>query len=271
MENKNKVYILGSGTSTGVPTLGCSCKVCQSQNKKNKRLRSSILIVTKENKKILIDTTPDLRTQLLDNQITDIDAVIMTHEHADHTHGIDDLRPFCFYKNHPIPVYTYQRCAELLKHKFFYIFQRDEFFKDKKILGGGIPKLDLHVINEGKQNILGHEFEFFKLKHGHTHTLAFRFENMAYIIDCEQVPQPVLESLKNKKLNLLIIDCLRRKKHQTHLHLDLTLEYIKKIEPKSAGLTHMSHDFDHDPFEQEVVSLGYKHVFACYDGQKLFF
>lgn len=271
MENKHRVIILGSGTSTGVPTLGCNCSVCTSPNPKNKRLRSSILIQTEDKKNILIDTSTDLRTQLLNNNITDIDAAIITHEHADHTHGIDDLRPFCFYKNHPIPIYTHKKCGELLADKFPYIFKRDEVFKDKKILGGGIPKLDLHIIGEGKQKILDYDFEFFNLKHGHTHTLGFIFDKMAYIIDCQEIHSHALETLKENDLNLLIIDCLRRKKHQTHLHLELSVEYISYIGPKQAGLTHMSHDFDQDEIDRELKDNGLHNVFACYDGQFLTF
>jgi phosphoribosyl 1,2-cyclic phosphate phosphodiesterase len=271
MENKHQLIILGSGTSTGVPTLGCHCNVCTSQNPKNKRLRSSILIITKDNKKILIDTTTDLRTQLLNNGIDDIDAAIITHEHADHTHGIDDLRPFCFYKNHPIPIYTFKNCADYLTNKFSYIFKRDEVFKDKKVLGGGIPKLDLYPVSEGSHNILGYDFEFFKLQHGHTHTLGFIFDKMAYIVDCESIDTQTLTKLKQARLNLLIIDCLRDKKHQTHLHFDQSIEYINAVEPQKAGLTHMSHDFDHNQLTKRLHQLKLNHVFPCYDQQVLDF
>ena len=129
----NKITILGSGTSTGVPILGCKCKVCQSTEPRNKRFRSSAIIELENQKRILIDTTPDLRTQLLNNKVDHVDAVIITHDHADHTHGIDDLRPFGFKSNKSIPVYTSEPAARSLTRKFPYIFDSDNYFKDKKI------------------------------------------------------------------------------------------------------------------------------------------
>lgn len=269
MENINQVHILGTGTSTGVPTLGCQCEVCTSSNPKNKRFRSSICINFKDGQNILIDTTTDLRSQLLDNNIQDIAAAIITHEHADHTHGIDDLRPFCFYRNHPIPVYTTKHCSEELTDKFPYIFKRDEVFKDKKILGGGIPKLDLHTVSMGASKVLNYDFHFYELDHGYTKTLGFRVDKMAYLIDCQEVPQAVLDDLKKEKLDLLIIDCLRTKKHSTHLHLDLSIEYAKYIDAKQTGLIHLSHEFDHNKLTQHLIDQGMPQIAPLYDTQVL--
>ena len=269
MENINLVYILGTGTSTGVPTLGCQCDVCSSTDSKNKRFRSSICINFKDGKNILIDTTTDLRSQLLDNNIKDIDAAVITHEHADHTHGIDDLRPFCFYRNHPIPVYTSQNCGDVLKEKYPYIFKRDEVFKDKKILGGGIPKLDLYIVKEKITKILDYDFHFFELEHGHTKTLGFRVDKMAYIIDCNEVPESLLRELKAQNLDLLIIDCLRTKPHSTHLHLDLSIKYAKLIGARQTGLTHLSHEFDHKTLTQQLIDQGMPEIFPLYDTQVL--
>lgn len=269
MENINLVYILGSGTSSGVPTLGCQCEVCVSKETKNKRFRSSICINLKDGRNILVDTSTDLRSQILNNDITNIEAAIITHEHADHTHGIDDLRPFCFNREEPIPVYTSKICGDILKNKFPYIFKRKEHFKDKKILGGGIPKLDLHIVEVGKSKILDCDFHFYLLKHGHTKTLGFRVEKMAYIIDCQEIPQVVLDDLKDQKLDLLIIDCLRTKKHSTHLHLDLTLKYAKYIGAKKTGLTHLSHDFDHYKLAKKVAEIPEQNIFPLYDTQVL--
>lgn len=270
MENINQVYILGTGTSTGVPTLGCHCEVCSSNNQKNRRFRSSICINFKNDKNILIDTSTDLRSQLLDNKINDIDAVIITHEHADHTHGIDDLRPFCYYRHHPIPIYTSKICADILRNKFPYIFKRDEVFKDKKILGGGIPKLDLHILEKNNNNkILDFDFQFFELKHGHTKTLGFLVDKMAYIIDCQEVPKDILDKLKQEELDLLIIDCLRTKKHSTHLHLELALDYAKTIAAKQTGLIHLSHEFDHEKLTQQLIDQGLPQIFPLFDTQVL--
>lgn len=269
MENLNSVYVLGTGTSTGVPTLGCSCSVCLSNIPKNKRLRSSIVIRTKAGKNILVDTTPDLRTQLLSNNITDIDSAIITHEHADHTHGIDDLRPFCFFKNHPISVYTSQSCGGILEEKFPYIFDVKNFFKDKKILGGGVPKLELYKLNEGEHIIEGTKFNFFALPHGHITTLGFCTGKFAYIVDCNSIPNNIIQFLKRQKLELLIIDCLRTKKHETHLHLDLSLKYAQEIGALQTGLTHLSHEFDHDKLTKLLEESTQMTVFPLYDNQVL--
>jgi len=270
--DKNTLIFLGTGTSTGVPTLGCKCDVCTSTDPNNKRYRSSILIKTKDNKQIIVDTTPDMRSQLLENKIDDIDACIITHEHADHTHGIDDLRPFCFYKDHPIPVYTNQETCDVFKTKFPYIFNANEVFKGKKILGGGIPKLNLVPISTLKKEIIcGQEFTFFSLPHGHTNSLGFMTSKLAYIIDCTMIPDDVVATLKAQDLDILVIDCLRYKKHSTHLHFELALEYAKKIKAKQTIFTHMSHDFDHKKFSAEIISLGNQSVSPAFDGQMLFF
>jgi phosphoribosyl 1,2-cyclic phosphate phosphodiesterase len=266
--SKMKITVLGSGTSTGVPTLGCKCSVCLSEFDKNKRLRSSI-IISINGKNILIDASTDLRTQLLNNKIDDIFGCIITHEHADHTHGIDDLRPFCFHKEHPIPVYSCVNTKELLEVKFPYIFKREEVFKDKKILGGGIPKLNLNSVIPGPNKIFGEDFVFYSLTHGHTNTLAFRIDKFAYIIDCNEVPDDVIQELAQENLELLIIDCLRVKKHQTHLHLDLALEYSERIAAKKTGLTHMSHDFEHEDFSQMLCNKYGDSIFPLYDTQQI--
>jgi phosphoribosyl 1,2-cyclic phosphate phosphodiesterase len=266
-KSKIKITVLGSGTSTGIPTLGCKCSVCTSKIQKNKRLRSSI-IITINNKRILIDASTDLRTQLLDNNIDDIDGCIITHEHADHTHGIDDLRPFCFKKEKPIPVFASEVTSKILTNKFSYIFQRHILFKDKKVLGGGIPKLDLNEVSPGSNLILGEEFTFFSLPHGHHETLGFRVGKFAYIIDCNEVSDDIIDSLKDEQLELLIIDCLRIKKHQTHLHLDLALEYAKRIGATKTGLTHMSHDFEHEDFSQMLCKNYGDSIFPLYDTQQ---
>jgi phosphoribosyl 1,2-cyclic phosphate phosphodiesterase len=269
MEKINSITVLGSGTSTGVPTLGCECSVCTSTNPKNKRYRSSICLHFNDGQNLLIDASTDLRSQLLANKINKIDAAIITHEHADHTHGIDDLRPFCFYRKDPIPVFALNDCSQVLADKFPYIFQREEVFKNKKILGGGIPKLDLYNVSPGTENILGYDFTFFSLKHGHTTTLAFCVDKFAYIIDCQEVPQETLDFLKNQNLDLLIIDCLRTKPHQTHLHFDRSIEYAKFIGAKKTGLTHLSHEFDQEELTNKLVEMNLAHIFPLYDTQVL--
>ena len=247
--------------------LGCDCGVCRSDNPKNKRYRASIALKTARGKTILVDTTPDLRSQLLDNQIRRVDACVVTHEHADHVHGIDDLRPLTFERGAPIPVFTYQACADHLKEKFPYIFQTKNYFKNKQILGGGIPKLELNTV-QGDAVLAGEEFSFWELPHGHTKTLSFIHKKFAYAVDCKTIPAPWLERLAAAQLDLLILDCVKREPHQTHLHLEASLELAKKIGAKRTGLIHMGHELEHEQLENELKALDFE-VFPLYDGQVL--
>lgn len=262
----NKITILGSGTSTGVPILGCNCQVCQSNDPRNKRHRTSALIELSTRKKILIDASPDLRTQLLSAKVEDMHAVIITHDHADHTHGMDDLRPFGFKHKQSLPVYCDEQTQHSLTNKFPYIFNRQQYFEGKQILGGGIPLLDLQPIKSGPVSILGETFEFFPLPHGHHETLGILHGKMAYIVDCREIPGATLDRLKAAELEILVIDCLRPAPHQTHLHLDLTLEYVGYIKPKIAVLTHMGHEWDYLELMKELQSRGVKNTFPAIDG-----
>lgn len=263
----NKITILGSGTSTGVPILGCNCLVCQSNDLRNKRFRTSAVIGLPSGKNILIDASPDLRSQLLRSKIDMLDAVIITHDHADHTHGMDDLRPFGFKAKKALPVYSDASAARDLTRKFPYIFDRENYFQDKAILGGGIPQLDLKITQAGPDKILDEDFEFFSLPHGHENTLGIRHSKMAYIVDCREIPLDVLKKLSDSKLDLLIIDCLRPQPHQTHLYLDRTLEYIEVIQPKLAVLTHMSHEWDYLNLMSTLIRRGLKNIIPAIDGE----
>lgn len=262
----NKITILGCGTSTGVPILSCKCRVCQSNDPRNNRLRTSALIEFSSGKKILVDASPDLRTQLLRTQTATLDAVIITHDHADHTGGMDDLRPFGSVRGSPIPVYAEASACTDLKRKYRYIFERKEVFKDKPILGGGIPLLDLEFLSFGTVTIADHEFDFFSVPHGHEDTMIFMQGKLGYIVDCRELKPEILTAFKKRQLDVLVIDCLQRKPHQTHLHLDLTLEYIEKISPKLAVLTHMGHEFDYTELLTELKERKIPHVFPGHDG-----
>lgn len=264
----NKITILGSGTSTGVPILGCKCRVCQSNDVRNKRLRTSALLETKHAKTILIDASPDLRTQLLKTQTDKLDAVIITHDHADHTHGIDDVRPFTFSRATPMPVYTDQHTLVSLTNKFPYIFQRDKIYAHKPIIGGGIPLLDLHLIQD---KIVDEAFQFFHLPHGYGESLCFIHSKLGYIIDCNEVPELILKNFRDAELEILVIDCLRYTPHQTHLHLDLTLKYIQSIKPKLAVLTHMGHEMDYLDLIHQLKQHGVSNVFPAVDGQSFLY
>lgn len=265
--NSNKVTILGTGTSTGIPTLGCNCQVCLDPRPENKRLRSSVFIETKSNLNILVDTGPDLRTQLLKENIKRIDAAILTHDHADHSHGIDDLRPFCFFQKTSIPVYTHQDCIKTMTPKFDYIFDQENFLKDRIKVGGGLPKLHFEEVDEGPCKILGKEnMNLFFNPHGYTKSIGLIHERMAYIIDAQEINETNLELLSKSNIKILIIDCVRNKPHTTHLHLDLALEYIQRIKPEFAGLTHLSHDFEHFDLLEKVQRRVGNHVRPLVDG-----
>lgn len=256
--------ILGSGTSTGVPILGCKCEVCNSTNPANSRLRTSVFLTTALGKNILVDTTPDLRLQLLRLKPERIDAVIMTHDHADHTHGIDDLRPYSFFQKKEIPLFCSPETAHSLRRKFDYIF-------DKKlpVIGGGIPRLSLHEIQGSPLFIDSEDFEFFELPHGRLNTTGFRHKGMAYLIDCHDVPDEICRHLKDMRLEWLIIDCVKPGLHDTHLGYEKTIEIIKKIQPEKAGLIHMGHEWDHEDLAQRLRRDGLIEAVPLRDGDIL--
>jgi phosphoribosyl 1,2-cyclic phosphate phosphodiesterase len=257
----NTITVLGSGTSTGIPMLGCKCDVCKSPHVKNKRLRSSILLQVGETK-ILVDTTPDLRTQFLDNDIDDVDAVIITHDHADHLHGIDDLRPLCF--DHPLSIYTSCNCEKDIKSRFPYMF------KEKHPDAGSIPVIDLKTVKLGERfEIKGIPFEFFLLPHGPFTTLGFIQGSFAYLIDCSDIPEDTLNLLREKNLDLLIIDCVQKQPHKTHLNLEKCFKFIEDIAPRQAGLIHMGHGLEHASLAQKAKDSFKFPVFPLYDGLKI--
>ena len=257
----NTITVLGSGTSTGIPMLGCKCDVCKSPNLKNKRFRSSILLQVGE-VKILVDTTPDLRTQFLNNEIDDVDAVIITHDHADHLHGIDDLRPLCF--EHPMSIYTSQNCLKDIQTRFPYMF------KEKHPDAGSIPVINLESVELGKEfAIEGIPFEFFLLPHGPFTTLGFIQGSFAYLIDCSDVPEDTLALLNERNLDLLIIDCVQKGPHKTHLNVERCFKLIEEISPKQAGLIHMGHGLEHEILSKEAKNHFKFPVFPLYDGLKL--
>lgn len=261
----HQLVILGSGTSTGIPMLGCSCAVCSSDNAKDKRLRTSLLIKTDQGRHILIETGPDLRAQLLRENIKDIDAAIVTHDHADHLHGLDDLRPFCFGPppKH-IPLYCDSSTSLTIHQKFPYIFD-----KKTPVLGGGIPQIDIHVVptDLSKVVIAGLDFHFFHNPHGHGQTLGFVVNKLGVIFDCHEIKEEHLQWLQDRELELLIIDCVQEKPHRTHLTLDRALEYVQRIQAKQSGLIHMGHYLSHLQLEK----LAIPGVFPTFDQQKLTF
>ena len=268
-ESINTLITLGSGTSTGLPILGCKCSVCTHPDPKNKRLRSSIFLKTAKKQGLLVDAGPDLRTQLLRENINSLEGLILTHEHADHAHGIDDLRPLSFSRKSPIPVYTYRRTIKAMTEKFAYIFKRHETRIHPPSLAGSIPQLDFVEVSPGCTSIGEEIFEFFSNPHGPMETLAFIHGQMAYIVDCHEISQNNLQRLREKQLDLLILDCVRPRPHGSHLHLDKALEYAEVISPRSCALTHLGHEFEHNELSQKLKKALPFPVFPLYDGQVL--
>lgn len=248
-----KFTILGSGTSTGVPLIGCKCSVCRSKNPRNQRLRASAWVQW-AGKNFLIDTSTDLRQQALRAKIPRVDAVLFTHPHADHIHGIDELRSFNFIQQAPIPVYGNAWTCSELREKFNYIFQT------QVVEGGGIPRLQLNEIAPETQAIDINGFSVIPIpySHGSKECLGYRFDSIAYIPDCSYIPSLSLERLKG--LAVLILDCVRIKPHRTHFHLDQALETAARISPKKTYLTHLGHDFDYAKVSKKLpkgVALAY--------------
>lgn len=266
----NSLTILGSGTSAGVPMIGCNCLVCNSQDPSNNRLRTSVLLHTANSKTILVDTTPDLRTQFLREKIKYIDAAIITHDHADHTHGMDDLRPLCHLNKMTIPIYCSAKTAQGLKKKFDYIFERKNIFtQDRPILGGGIPMLDLVEFSDGKHFVADEDFEFFSLPHGYGLSSGFIHQSMAYVVDCHDIPTAVVQRLKEAQLDLLVLDCVQPEPHQTHLGWEKARTFLEYIRPKRAGLIHMNHEWDHEKFSQTILGHGIDWAAPLRDGDVL--
>lgn len=244
-----KVTILGSGTSTGVPAIGCDCTVCTSTDPRDKRTRSSILL-TIDGANVLIDTSTDLRYQALKNGIKRLSAVLFTHAHADHVHGIDELRSYNFLQQEAIPCYGDKNTLERIKTMFSYIFKEYR-------TGGGIPRLTLNEAWEDFE-LLGKKFIPVQVLHGELPILGYRVGNIAYITDCSKIEPASLEKLKG--LDLLILGALRYKPHSTHFSLSEALEIAEALKPKRTLFTHMGHDISYIKTSAELpdgVELAY--------------
>lgn len=251
-----KVTVLGCGSSSGVPIIGCECAVCTSSNLKNKRTRVSILVES-ESTIILVDTSPDLRQQCLRHNIKKINAVIYTHAHADHINGIDDTRSFNYYNNAPLNVYSDAASLKLLQERFAYCF-----LPPKPTAGGWFrPCLNPVTIEPPQVFSIGDiEVRTFWQMHGQSKTIGLRFNNIAYSTDTNGLPEESLVILKG--IDTWIVDCLRYNPAPTHAHLQMSLDWIKQVKPKAAYLTHMNHEFEYDALLKELPS----NVYPAYDG-----
>ncbi len=249
-----KILFLGTGTSTGVPSLCCDCEVCLSDDPKNKRLRASIL-VSENDQNILIDTSTDLRQQCLSNKVRHIHHVLFTHHHADHVHGIDELRSFNYFNQIVIPCFGNQFTVQELTKKFSYIFANSAVQK-----GGGLPQLTLETVGEEAFTVGGVSVDPLEITHGKMTILGYKINNTAYITDCSDIPEKTQKKLFG--LDLMIINALGFAPHPTHFNLDQALLAIETLKPKRALLTHINHKFDHSAISKELP----RNVELAYDG-----
>jgi phosphoribosyl 1,2-cyclic phosphate phosphodiesterase len=247
-----KVTLLGTGTSVGVPTVGCDCETCLSDDWRDKRLRTSALI-EHNGHNIIIDTSTDFRQQALRQGLKQIAAILFTHSHADHCFGLDDARPIMF-KHGAIPVFATETTWQGLRRIYSYVFEPAPY--------PGVPRIIPHRI-EGDFNLLGLEVEPLTVIHGKLPVTAFRMGRFAYVTDCNVIPDETCARLRG--LDLLVIDALRFKKHPTHMTLDDALGYIERLQPRRALLTHISHDIKHAETSDHLP----ENVEIAYDGLML--
>jgi len=253
---KATITVLGSGTSMGVPTIGCDCQVCTSSDAHDRRTRPSILIGYNQ-RFVLIDSTPDFRQQALRENIRRIDAVLYTHGHADHILGLDDLRPLTFKREQKLPLYADEPTANIIERMFAYAFDPESTYSTR-------PQVALQRLN-GTLELFGAKFQPLRVLHGDSEITAFRFGTAAYLTDFSSIPEPTMQVLQN--LDVLFLDALRRRPHPTHSSLDESVKIVERLKPRRAFFVHMSHDLAHEETNRRLPS----NVRLAYDGMKLEF
>jgi phosphoribosyl 1,2-cyclic phosphate phosphodiesterase len=226
---------LGTGTSTGIPMLACPCETCTSDDPRDRRLRSSALVAS-EAGRIVIDTTPEFRLQCLAHEVDSLDAVFLTHDHADHIAGLDDVRAFTIRTKRPLPVYCHARTAALLRERFAYIF-------DPPNPEVTVPLVDLRVIDRDPVEVAGLRVEPLPVFHGPEEILAYRIGSLAYVTDVNRIPDETW--LRLEGLEVLILDAVRHHPHPTHYSLPEALDVIQRLRPRQAWLTHVNHNILH--------------------------
>lgn len=250
-----KVTILGTGTSTGIPVIGCNCRVCTSNDPRDKRLRCSCFIEV-DGLSLLVDAGPDLRTQALRADIKQVDAVLVTHHHFDHVVGLDDLRPYFFGNPAPIPCYAEQETADTLRNMFRYIFQDGSY--------PGVSKLEMHEVSDSfavpsryglKTSVKVQPIPTF---HGKMPIYGFRVGNFAYLTDTNRIPPASFDLLRG--LDVLVLDALRHEPHRSHFTVAEALAVVEKLAPRQTYFTHMTHSMLHAEEDAALpagVALGY--------------
>ena len=244
-----RITFLGTGTSVGVPAIGCECDTCLSDDPRDKRLRTSVLI-EHDGRSFLIDASTDFRQQALRIGLKRLDAILFTHSHADHCFGLDDARPLMF-RTGAIDCFATEVTWQGLRRIYAYAFEPAPY--------PGVPRITPHTIHS-PFNLFGLDVEPLAVVHGRLEVTAFRINNFAYVTDCNLIPDQTCARLKG--LDLLVIDALRFKSHPTHMTLDQSLGYIERLRPRRALLTHISHDIKHDETSGHLP----KGVEIAYDG-----
>lgn len=237
-----KLTFLGTGTSQGVPIIGCGCRVCSSQNSKDKRLRSSVWLQD-DDISLVIDAGPDFRYQMLREKVKKLDAIILTHEHRDHIAGLDDVRAFNYIQRKPMDIYAEDRVLKAVKSEFLYAFVKNKY--------PGVPQINMHKVENHKFSINKLSVIPIRVMHYNLPIFAYRVGEMAYITDASFISPE--EKKKLTGLKYLIVNALRKQEHPTHFNLKQALALIKELNPEKAFLTHISHQMGlHDEVEKEL-------------------
>ena len=252
-----KITFLGTGTSQGIPIIGSTHPVCLSDNPKDTRMRSSVMIEW-DKYTYIIDSGPDFRQQMLQNKVNRIDGILYTHEHTDHIIGLDDIRPFFFKQRIDIPLYAEENVMAAIKQRFEYIL-------DAKNNYPGKPKVDINIIKPNTPVLLGNKQVYpIRVMHSSLPILGYRIDNLVYLTDVKTVPEASLVHFKN--IDILVVNALRIEEHHGHFTLSEALAFIEKVKPKRAYLTHVSHLLG---FHNEVEKSLPENVHMAYDGLSL--
>ena len=250
--SKTRLTFLGTGTSQGIPMIGCGCEVCKSQDPRDKRLRASVL-VEHGGLRVLVDAGPDFRYQMLRAGVSSLDAILLTHNHKDHTGGLDDIRAFNYHEKRATQIYCEKYVEESLRKEYSYAFEEIKY--------PGAPEWDVHIIDEKPFTIKGVEITPIRGRHFKLPVLGYRFGNIAYCTDMNHIPEEEYSKLQG--LDHFIINCVRRGRHISHYSLEQAMEVAEKVGAKHSWLTHLSHQL---PCHEELTKELPEGILPAFDG-----